>query len=145
MVAWIIDLVSRWYEKHDSLGELMISFLKKLGADLAKFAAIAAGVGPIVLPLLGSGKAATVATTAVNDLTSIGQLALQIETAMQGQPGAAKLAALIPLVGNVIKTSELVSGKKIANPELFNKAIQEYCQGTVDLLNSIDQSEAKTA
>lgn len=145
MVAWIIDLVSRWYEKHNSLGELMISFLKKLGADLAKFAAIAAGVGPIVLPLLGSGKASTVATTAVNDLTSIGQLALQIETAMQGQPGAAKLAALIPLVGNVIKTSELVSGKKIANPDLFNKSIQEFCQGTVDLLNSIDSGEAKTA
>lgn len=145
MVVWIIDLVSRWYEKHDTLGELMISFLKKLGADLAKFAAIAAGVGPILIPLLGSGKAGTVATTAVNDLTAMGQLALQIETAMQGQPGTAKLAALIPLVGNVIKTSELVANKKIANESLFTKSVQEYAQATVDLLNSIDQSEAKTA
>lgn len=123
-----------------------MTFLKKLGTILANLAGIAAGVGPIITPFLGSGKAATVTTTVVNDLTAIGSTVVQIETAfsaVQGTTGAQKLAAAIPLVGNIIKTSELVAGKKIANETLFTQAIQEYTQATVDLLNSIHQDEAK--
>lgn len=125
-----------------------MTFLKKLGTILVNLAGIAAGVGPIILPFLGSGKASQVASTAVNDLTAVGQTIVQIETAFAAIPGATgpqKLAAAIPLVGNIIKTSELVSGKKIANEALFTQAVQEYTQATVDLLNSIDHNEAKTA
>ena len=125
----------------------MNSFLKNLGSSLVKVVAIESGVGPIIEPFLGSGKPATVATSAVNDLTSTGQVVLQIETAfaaVTGSTGAQKLQAAIPLVSNIIKTSELVVGKKIANEALFTQACQEYTQATVDLLNSIDQSEAKT-
>lgn len=124
-----------------------MTFLKKLGQILVNIAGIAAGVGPIIVPFLGSGKAAQVAGTAVNDLTAIGSTVVQIETAFAAIPnatGAQKLAAAIPLVGNIIKTSELVVGKKIANEALFTQAIQEYTQATVDLLNSIDQGEAKS-
>ncbi len=125
-----------------------MSFLKKLGQVLLQVAGIATGIGPIIGPFLGSGKAASVTGTVVNDLTSIGSLVVQIETAfaaVPGSTGAQKLQAAIPLVANVIKTSQLVSGKKIANQALFTQAVQEYVQATVDLLNSIDQSEAKTA
>jgi hypothetical protein len=125
----------------------MNSFLKNLGSSLVKVVGIASGVGPIIEPFLGSGKPATVATSVVNDLTSIGQVVLQTETAfaaVAGSTGAQKLQAAIPLVSNIIKTSELVVGKKIANEALFTQACQEYTQATVDLLNSIDQSEAKT-
>ena len=125
----------------------MNSFLKNLGSSLVKVVAIASGVGPIIQPFLGSGKPATVAASVVNDLTSIGQVVLQIETAfaaVTGSTGVQKLQAAIPLVSNIIKTSELVVGKKIANQVLFTQACQEYTQATVDLLNSIDQSEAKT-
>lgn len=122
-----------------------MTFLKKLGVFLAKFVAIAAGVGPIITPFLGSGKAATDVSTGINDLTAMGTVVVQIETALQGATGPAKLAAVIPLVGNIIKTSEMVVGKKISNEALFTTAIQEYAQATVDLLNSIDQNEAKEA
>lgn len=125
-----------------------MTFLKKLGQILVNLAGIAAGVGPIILPFLGSGKAGQVAGTAVNDLTAIASTVVQIETVFAAIPnatGAQKLAAAIPLVGNIIKTSELVAGKKIANEALFTQAVQEYAQATVDLLNSIHPEEAKTA
>lgn len=125
-----------------------MTFLKKLGQILVNLAGIAIGIGPIITPFLGSGKVAAGATIAVNDLTAIGSTIVQIETAfaaVPGSTGAQKLQASIPLVGNIIKTSELVSGKKIANEALFTTAIQEYAQATVDLLNSIDHNEAKTS
>lgn len=124
------------------------TFLKKLGTILVNVAGVAVGVGPIIQPFLGSGKVAAGATTVVNDLTAIGSTIVQIETAfaaVPGSTGAQKLQAAIPLVGNIIKTSELVVGKKIANEALFTQAIQEYTQATVDLLNSIDQGAAVPA
>lgn len=126
----------------------MLTFLKKLGQILVKVIQVETGIGPIIQPLLGSGKAATTINTVTNDLTSIGQIIVQIETAFAAIPnstGAQKLQAAIPLVGNIIKTSELVVGKKIANEALFTQAIQEYTQATVDLLNSLDASAVKTA
>jgi hypothetical protein len=125
-----------------------MTFLKKLGEVLLKVVGIAAGVGPIVQPFLGSGKAAATAGTVVNDLTAIGSVVVQIETALAAVPnstGAQKLQAAIPLVSNIIKTSELVANKKIANEALFTQACQEFTQATVDLLNSIDQGEVKTS
>ena len=122
----------------------MMTFLKKLGQILAKAAAVAAGIYPIVQPLLGSGKVAQVATTAVNDFTLMVNQIVTIETALQGVPGIQKLQAAIPLIANVIKTSEVVVGKKIQNEELFTKAVEEYAQATVDLLNAIHPDEAKT-
>lgn len=125
-----------------------MTFLKKLGQILLNVAGIAVGIGPIITPFLGSGKSAQVAGTAVNDLTAIGSTIVQIETAFAAVPGSTgpqKLAASIPLIGNIIKTSELVVGKKIANEALFTTAVQEYAQATVDLLNALDQGDAKTA
>lgn len=121
-----------------------MTFLKKLGQILFKLLAVATSIGPIITPFLGSGKSGQIATTGINDLTSVGQVVVQIETAMQGAAGTAKLAACIPLVGNIIRTSELVAGKKIANETLFTTAVQEYTQATVDLLNAIHGDEAKT-
>ena len=125
-----------------------MTFLKKLGQVLLKVIALAAGVGPIIQPFLGSGKAAQTTGTVVNDLTAIGSVIVQIETAFGAIPnstGAQKLQAAIPLVANIIKTSELVVGKKIANEALFTQAVTEYAQATVDLLNAIHPDEVKTA
>lgn len=125
-----------------------MTFLKKLGVALLKITALAAGVGPIVGPFLGSGKAGTVIGTTVNDLTAIGSVIVQLETAFAAVPnstGAQKLQAAVPLIGNIIRTSELVVGKKIANDALFAQAVTEYAQATVDLLNSIHADEVKTA
>lgn len=125
-----------------------MTFLKKLGQVLLKIVGIAAGVGPVIQPFLGSGAAATTTATVTNDLTAIGSVIVQIETAfaaIPGSTGAQKLQAAIPLVGNIIKTSELVTGKKIANEAMFTQAITEYAQATVDLLNSLDEGAVKTA
>jgi hypothetical protein len=125
-----------------------MTFLKKLGQVLLKVVGIAAGIGPVITPFLGSGKAGQVAGTVTNDLTSIGSIIVQLETAfaaIPGSTGAQKLQAAIPLVSNITKTSELVVGKKIANETLFTQACTEYAQATVDLLNSIHPDEVKTA
>lgn len=124
------------------------SFLKKLGQIIVNVAGVAVGVGPLIVPFLGSGKAPAIAGSAINDLTSIGSLVVQIEAAfaaVPGSTGAQKLQAATPLVANIVKTSELVAGKKIANEALFTQACVEYTQATVDLLNSIDPGEAKTS
>ena len=113
-----------------------------MGQILAKAGAVALGVYPLVQPMLGSGKAAQVTGTVVNDLTQIAGLAGMIEIAMQGKTGADKMAALLPLARNVIATSELVSGKKVAHPELLEKAAQEIAQGVVDILNSLHEDAA---
>ena len=125
-----------------------MTFLKKLGQVLAKSLTIAGevtGLFPFIQPLLGSGKAAQVTGTVVNDFNAMLQQVTTIETALQGKPGTEKLTAAIPLISNVIKTSEAVAGKKIANEALFTQACQEFTQATVDLINSIDQSEVKTS
>ena len=125
-----------------------MTFLKKLGVILLKVVGVVAGAEPLIQPLLGSGATATKTATVTNDLTAIGSVVTQIETAfaaIPGSTGAQKLQAATPLVGNIIKTSEMVVGKKIANEALFTQAIQEYTQATVDLLNSLDQSNITTS
>lgn len=123
-----------------------MTFLKKLGQVLLTVASTAIGVGPIITPLLGNGrdKATGVINTVTNDLTSIGQVIIQIEAALHGHDGPAKLEAAIALVGPIIKTSQLVSGKKIADPALMEKGINEITQGVVDVLNSLHADSVQT-
>lgn len=126
----------------------MLTFLKKLGQILLNVAGVATGLGPLVGNLFGSGKAGQVVGTVTNDLTSIAQLVVTIETAFAAIPnstGAQKLEALVPLVANIISTSQVVAGKKIAQSELFTKGCTEVAQGMVDILNSIHPDEAAHA
>lgn len=121
-----------------------MTFLSKIGKILLGISEAAIGIMPVLQPLLGSKGNSTI-VTAENDLTAIGTLAIQIETALQGQSGPAKLQALIALVGPIIKTSQLVSGQTIANPTLFQTGVNEVSQGVVDILNSIHEGAADAA
>lgn len=123
-----------------------MTFLKKLGSVLAQGIALATGMWPLVSRFFGAGTAASnTATTVVNDLTQIGQVVVQAEAMFQtAGSGASKLAAAAPLVANVIKTSELVSGHKIANETLFTQACQEITSAVADLLNSLDSGSVQT-
>lgn len=122
-----------------------MTFLKKLGQLLFQVVGIITGVGPLLVPFLGSGKAAQAVSTGINDLTAMGQRVVEIETAVQ-TPGSGpqKLAMVIPLITNIVRTSEMVIGHKVANDALFAKACQEYAQATVDLLNSLHPESIKT-
>jgi hypothetical protein len=122
-----------------------MSFLKKLGVVLAQVGAMALGIGPLVSPLFGAkgdkvgGEIATVS----NDFTLIAQVVVQIETALQGQTGADKRKAAIALIGPIIKTSQIVSGKKIADAPLLESGIGKITDGMVDVLNSIHEDSVK--
>jgi len=117
-----------------------MSFLKKLGLVLASVASTAIGVGPLVTPLLGGGnKAAGMVGSITNDLTSIGSVIAQVETIFAGQDGMSdqKFKAAVALVGPIIRTSQLVSGKKIADEAKLKDGIGRVTQGIVDVLNSL--------
>ena len=122
-----------------------MTFLKKLGEFLAKAVALAAGIGPLITPYLGSKGGQAVSTT-VNDLTSIGQVVVQAEAMIQtAGSGASKLAAAAPLVQQIVMTSELVSGHKIANTALFTTSCQQITSAVAGILNSLDPGTVKTA
>jgi hypothetical protein len=126
--------------------EAEMTFLKKLGSALASVMSIALGVGPLVMPFLGSGKAASVAGIVANDFTAIGQTVLTIEAAFQAPgTGTQKLSAAVPLIAGIVKTSQMLDGKKIANETLFTQGCEQITNGMVDILNSIHPDEAKVS
>lgn len=120
-----------------------MTFLQKLGKVLGtvvNIAGIAAGVGPVLQSFLGSAapKVASTIGTVTNDLSAIGGIVVQAEAMIQASgSGIQKLAAATPLVANIIQTSELISGKKIANETLFIQGSQKITSGMADILNSL--------
>lgn len=127
-----------------------MTFLKKLGLVLAKGAAVATGIWPLVSGFFGSGAASQKTVEyidkGINDLNQIGSIVVQTEALIQTPgSGAAKLAAASPLVANVIRTSELISGKKIANETLFLQGSSKIADGMADILNSLHPDAAQTA
>ena len=123
-----------------------MTFLKKLGSFLAQGIAIATGVWPLVSGLFGSNtKMQNGGTTIINDLTSIGQVVVQIEALLQ-QPGTgvAKLGAAAPLVANIVKTSELVAGHKIKNETLFIQGCTDLTSAVAEILNSLDSGAVQS-
>jgi hypothetical protein len=124
-----------------------MSFLKKLGMVLASVASTALGIGPLVSPLLGGGTKATGVVGAItNDLTLIGSVIAQVETIFAGQDGTGpqKFKAAVALVGPIIRTSQLVSGKKIADEQKLKDGIAGVTQGIVDVLNSLHADSVST-
>lgn len=130
----------------EKVGNKVLTFLSKLAQIILSVSGIAQTIGPIIKPFLGSGEKAQYVTTVTNDLTAVGQVVLQAETLLQGtKKGADRLAAAAPLVSNILKTSELIAGKKIADDALFSQAASKITSGVADLLNSISADEAKHA
>lgn len=127
-----------------------MTFLSKLGSLLAKGLALATGVWPLVSGLFGSSAKAQQAqqtgNTVINDLTQIGQIVVQAEALIQAPgSGAQKLAAATPLVVNIVKTSELVSGHKIANETLFIQGCTDLTSAIAEVLNSLSPDSVNTA
>lgn len=122
-----------------------MNFLKKLGTALANAAVIAAGLGPILTPFLGA-KAAPVVAAGINDLTQISATITSAQALITTPgSGAQKLAAVTPLVLQILKTSEAFGGMKIADETLAAKGAQEVAQGVVDFMSAIHPDAVKTA
>lgn len=121
-----------------------ISFLTKLGQVALKGVQIAVGLAPIVSPFLPQS-AQSAATTVISDLNVIGGIIGSVEAAGQALqlPGADKLKAATPLVAQAVISSSLLAGKKVANPELFNRGAMKIADGTADILNSIHPDSLK--
>lgn len=124
-----------------------MTFLKKLGSVLAKGLAVATGIWPLVSGLFGSDtKVTEYVPGVINDLSQIAGIVVQVEAVVQTPgSGAAKLQAAAPLVANVIRTSQLISGKKIANETLFVQGCTKITDGMADVLNSLHPDAAQTA
>jgi hypothetical protein len=122
-----------------------MTFLKRLGQVLAQGIAVAAGVWPLVSQFFGA-KVQQAVPTVINDLTQIGGIVTQVEAVIQTPgSGAIKLQAAVPLVANVVKTSEMVSGHKIANDALFIEGCTDITSGTAKILNSLDAGAVQTS
>lgn len=120
-----------------------MNFFKKIADAIGKVLQIA-GVASGLLQFLPQ-KQQQVATTTVNDLTSIGSVLLMIQTALSTATGSDKLKAALPLVVNIVKTSEMVSGHQIADEARFTLGSQEILQGVYDVLNSLKGDAVKTS
>lgn len=121
-----------------------MTWLKKIGQVLAAGIAVATGLGPVLAQFFGA-KGQTDASNVVNDLTQIGQVVISAEALIQTPgSGATKLQAATPLVANVVKTSELLAGKEIANETLFIQGCTEITAAVADILNSLKPSGVST-
>lgn len=122
-----------------------MNFLTKVGSFLAKGIALITGIYPLVAPLFGSKAGGTVSAV-TNDLTAIGSVVVQAEALLQGPgKGPQKLASAAPLVANIIKTSELVSGHKIANETLFIQGCTDLTSAVAEILNSLSGDGVQSA
>lgn len=121
-----------------------MTFLKKLGSYLAQGIALATGIWPLVSGLFGSKAQAGI--TVINDLTAVGQVVVQTEAILQTPgSGAAKLAAAAPLVANIVKTSELVSGHQIANETLFIQGCTDLTNAVAEILNALSPNTVQAS
>ena len=120
-----------------------MTFLSKFAGILLKGIAIATGLMPLVAQSFpGAGGVVTVVE---NNLARIVQIVVEIEMIgqLKGLPGAEKAKAAGPLVAQIILQSSLMSGKKIANAELFNQGCVNIAGGMADVLNSLHPDAAQ--
>jgi hypothetical protein len=122
-----------------------LTFLSKLGKAIATGLEIATGIGPIISPFIGA-KAAAVTSTVINDGTLISQVIAQVESIFQTPgSGATKAAAALPFVESIVRSSEAISGHKIANEALFVQGCSKIVSGYADVLNSLSPDSVDTS
>lgn len=129
-----------------------MGFLAKLASVIIQGAKIFAGFAPLIEGA-SPGNAGVIQTVST-DLSAIANLVVQVETqaaalASGGTKltGEQKMAMLLPLVSQLVMASNTVSGKKVADPALLQKAIGEIAQGAFDVVNAlhVDNVDALTS
>ena len=120
-----------------------MTWLAKIGSFLAKGIAILTGLEPLIAPYIGA-KGSSVATNVINDLTQIGSVVVQAEAILGSGTGPQKLANAAPLVANIVKTSEMLSGKHIKNETLFIQGCTDLTSAVAEILNSLDPNSVNS-
>jgi len=78
--------------------------------------------------------------TQVKDtLAKVSEIVINVEAfgTVLGTPGPDKLRAAVPLVMQVILSSDMLVTKKIDNPTLFAAGAEKITSGMADILNSL--------
>lgn len=122
-----------------------LGWLKTVGRVAAVGFQIATGIDPLLIKAVGSvnPQAGSAIQKFDSELIQIGGIITTAETmfaAVNGgdaQTGAQKLAAVTPFISTIIKSSELMVGKEIADEAGFIAAVQKIAGGFADLLNSL--------
>lgn len=105
-----------------------LSVLGKIGKAVFTGAKVASPIISQFLPLGGTfAKVAAV----VGVTERVGDVLVGSGT------GAQKAAAALPLTADIIKASEIVAGKEIADEALFLQGVQKIQEGTHDVLKSL--------
>lgn len=127
-----------------------MTFLSKLGQVMqiaGKVAAVVVGFGPVITALTPTKKDDEWVANNANTLAEIAGVIAQVEAMAaalsQPLPGTEKLKMATPIVAQIV-LARIVAGKKIDNPELFQKGCASIASGVADVLNSIKESEVKT-
>lgn len=109
------------------------SIMKAIGSGLLKVIGIAGPVVNTLFPAAAPFEQALIQTVGTIEQFSQGLGAAQIS-------GTQKASLALPIIVQLLKDSNLVAGKEIADPDQFQKAAQSYIDGTVALLNSLKHS-----
>ena len=114
-----------------------MGFLGKLAAGLLKGVAIVSGFQVPIGAL--SPKAGSVIATVQADLNQIAGIITTVEVVGQvnGLTGAQKLTGAAPLVEQIVLSSSLLVGHKIADEAKFKAACAGIASNMADLLNSL--------
>jgi len=121
-----------------------ISLLKQFGLDVLRGIQIVEGIAPMAVTAAQTmGTINPTQAGKIDSIVQMGAAGLDIEANFaaafgpDNKGGAAKFAALVPRVQQIILDSQLLDGKQIGDPVLFTKSMQGYSQATADLLNSL--------
>jgi hypothetical protein len=115
-----------------------MNWLKLIGLGILKAQQMFTGFSPLIKAGL-SDRGDRVVDRIEDSLSDVATVVVQVEAigAALQLSGTQKLTAATPLVAQLILKSDLMLGKKIDNPVLFNEGCGDLATGIVKILNSI--------
>ena len=123
-----------------------MSFLKKIGQDIARFLGMALGFAPVVNQYLPASAQGT-ATRVEGDLTQIAGVVQMIEAGFaaisdpNAKTGAQKLNAAAPSVAQIVHAwlaSGALGSRKVKDQAMFQKGTTDLTGAMAEILNSLE-------
>lgn len=118
------------------------SILKKIGQVMTAVVTGSQVLGPIINQTVPASVQPTVVKVE-DKLNDIFKAIFTVETVANtltdpaAKTGAQKLAMLIPLVQDIVASSQLVTGKSVGDPQLFTEGVKEVAEGAVKIINAL--------